>query len=201
MCICRLTLAWISNENSTTHEECWLILTALPSLTLEPYLMPTGLSAVRCRLVTRVTLRQLPSSQSLCLTLWLAFPSYFRSRRDLKSKPFVWFRAKTDRGIICLADHLHSVTAICIVLLHFSNFCFSLSSVADFSNTEARAPTSTGRSLFLPIRRAIRFGQVVWVWVMVIFRWLCFILIYRSHPNRWAVGVPRSNYLILIVVP
>ena len=27
--------------------------------------------------------------------------------------------------------------AICIVLLHFSNFCFSLSFVADFSNTGA----------------------------------------------------------------
>ena len=32
---------------------------------------------------------------------------------------------------------------ICIVLLHFSNFCFSLSSVADFSNTGVRVPTST----------------------------------------------------------
>ena len=42
MCICRLTLAWISSENFTTHEECWLILTALPSLTLGPYLMPTA---------------------------------------------------------------------------------------------------------------------------------------------------------------
>ena len=27
-------------------------------------------------------------------------------------KPFVWFRAKTDKGIVCLADHLHSVTHI-----------------------------------------------------------------------------------------
>ena len=30
MCICRLTLAVISTENSTTHKECWLILTGLP---------------------------------------------------------------------------------------------------------------------------------------------------------------------------
>ena len=36
MCICRLTLTWISSENSTTHEECWLILTGLPSLRLDP---------------------------------------------------------------------------------------------------------------------------------------------------------------------
>ena len=27
-------------------------------------------------------------------------------------KPFVCFRAKTDKGIVCLADHLHSVTVV-----------------------------------------------------------------------------------------
>ena len=27
-------------------------------------------------------------------------------------KPFVWFRAKTDKGIVCLAGHLHSVTTL-----------------------------------------------------------------------------------------
>ena len=27
-------------------------------------------------------------------------------------KSFVWFRAKTDKGIVCLADHLYSVTVI-----------------------------------------------------------------------------------------
>ena len=31
-------------------------------------------------------------------------------------KPFVWFCAKTDKGIICLADHLHSVTSPCGVM-------------------------------------------------------------------------------------
>ena len=37
--------------------------------------------------------------------------------------------------------------AICIVYLHFSNF-YCLSSVADFSNTEVRAPTLAGRTAF-----------------------------------------------------
>ena len=32
--------------------------------------------------------------------------------------------------------------AMCTVLLHLSNFCLGLSSVADFSNTWARSPTS-----------------------------------------------------------
>ena len=52
--------------------------------------------------------------------------------------------------------------AICRVCLYFSSFdC--LSSVADFSNTEARAPTSAGRAPFLPARRAMRFVYVVCV--------------------------------------
>ena len=37
--------------------------------------------------------------------------------------------------------------AICSVCLHFSSFC-RLRSVADFSNTEARAPNSAGRTPF-----------------------------------------------------
>ena len=67
--------------------------------------------------------------------------------------------------------------AICSVCLLFSSFC-CLSSVADFSNTEARAPTSAGRAPFLPMRRAMRFVYVVWVWVMVIFRWLFYSLLF-----------------------
>ena len=63
--------------------------------------------------------------------------------------------------------------SICIVCLHFISFC-CLSSVVDFSNTEARPPNSAGRAPFLPTLRAMRFMYVVWVWVMVIFRWLCF---------------------------
>ena len=61
--------------------------------------------------------------------------------------------------------------AICIVCLHFNNFCY-LSSIADFSNTEARALTSAGHDPFLPARRAMQFIHVVLVWIMVIFRWL-----------------------------
>ena len=62
--------------------------------------------------------------------------------------------------------------AICIVCLHFSSFCLSLSSVADFSNTEARAPTSAGRAPFYPREERCGFMYLVWVRVVVIFRWL-----------------------------
>ena len=109
LCICRLTLACISSENSTTHEECWLILTGLPSLlwTLCHADWSLLLSGVDWPLASpfATCVLWVPSSNSR-----LAFPSYFRSRRDLESKPFVWFRAKTDKGILCLVDHLHSVT-------------------------------------------------------------------------------------------
>ena len=50
--------------------------------------------------------------------------------------------------------------AICIVCLHFSSFC-CLSSVADFSNTEARAPTSAGRAPFFYPREE-RCGLCMW---------------------------------------
>ena len=64
LCIYRLTLAWISSENSTTHEEFWLILTGLSSLLLGSLSCRVVTSAIRCRLATRVTLRQLPSVSS-----------------------------------------------------------------------------------------------------------------------------------------
>ena len=49
-----------------------------------------------------------------------------------------------------------------IVFLHLSIFCFSLSSVADFSDTGARAPTSAGHAPFLPVRRAMSFEYESW---------------------------------------
>ena len=71
--------------------------------------------------------------------------------------------------------------AICSVCLHFSSFD-RLSSVADFSNTEARAQTSAGRGLCMWFECGL---------------WLsfdgCFILFYRSHSYRGAAVVPRSN--------
>ena len=50
--------------------------------------------------------------------------------------------------------------AICIVCVHFSSFS-CLSSVADFSNTEVRTPTSAGRAPSLPARRAMQFLHMV----------------------------------------
>ena len=79
--------------------------------------------------------------------------------------------------------------AICSVCLHFSSFG-RLSSVADFSNTEVRAPTSAGRAPFLPVRRAMRFVYVFWVWVMVIFRWLFYSLLLKPLLYRSSSSSP-----------
>ena len=107
--IYRLTLAWISSENSTTLLECQLILTRLPSL-LWTSSHPTGLPAP---VSTGHSRDPSPTAflELLCPTLWLAFSSYFRSPEMSSPKPFVWFRTKTDKGIVFFADHLHSVTA------------------------------------------------------------------------------------------
>ena len=81
--------------------------------------------------------------------------------------------------------------AICIVCLHFSNFC-CLSSVADFLNIETRAPTSAGSAHFFT---SAKIDAVYTCGLSVGHGYLStvvFILIHRSQPYRWEVVVPRS---------
>ena len=69
-------------------------------------------SGVRCQLPLSVVPRQLPVSSFLQPTLFrvpLLLPDTARFQAQ---KPFVWFRAKTDKGIVCLAGHLYSVTIL-----------------------------------------------------------------------------------------
>ena len=119
LCICRLTLRCILREISTklrgmlTHLD-WSSFT-VPG----PYFMPIGLF---CCPVSTASLRH-PSATAfsrflLPTPLSLTCLSYPTSSliQDLESKPFVWFRAKTDKGIVYLADHLHSVTYIYIYI-------------------------------------------------------------------------------------
>ena len=77
----------------------------------------------------------------------------------------LWHIADVVSSCSCpiLFKVLTSNVAICNVCLHLSNFGFGLSSVADFSGTEARAPTSAGWVTLSPVRKAMLFGQVVWV--------------------------------------
>ena len=74
----RLTLAWVTSENSTNQLECRLILTRSSSLSLDPISCWLA-SLLRCPVSTALVRR--PLSDSL-----LASRYHFRTRRDLKSK-------------------------------------------------------------------------------------------------------------------
>ena len=76
--------------------------------------------------------------------------------------------------------------AICIVCLHFGSFC-CLSSVADFWNLSRSRPFST----------LAKSDGVYVCGLSVGHGYLSmdvFILINRSHSNRWAAVVPRLNW-------
>ena len=98
-----------------SYKECQLILSVFltaPGL----YLTSTGLF---CYPLSTTPLR-LPSPTDLSEILF-QLPSSPTSGlvRDLESKPIVQFCAKTDKWIVCSADHPHSVTYEIIVLLFF----------------------------------------------------------------------------------
>ena len=97
LCICRLSLACSFCEISTSHEECWLILTGLPSLILDPISCWLVSSAVRCRLPTATRRHPSPTLLSgfLLPTLWLAFSYLLPAASRSRAQAFVWLRAKT----------------------------------------------------------------------------------------------------------
>ena len=116
MCICRLTLAWISSEISTK-------LPGMPIYLDRSPLTGTGLTHADwflcCPVSTGHSHHPSPtaSSEFLCPTL-LAFPYPLPVTSRSWAKAFVWFRAKSDKGIVCLPDHQHSVTQLQIKYIH-----------------------------------------------------------------------------------
>ena len=95
LCICRLTLAWISSE-IFTYKECQPILTGLPSLLLDS-LMPTGHFCCPVSTATRFPHRQLPSFSSFVQFLSRSL-THFRSRRDHGLRPLFGFAPKQTKG-------------------------------------------------------------------------------------------------------
>ena len=103
-----LTLAWVTSENSTKQLECRLILTWSSSLSLDPISCWLA-SLLRCPEST-APVRVSSPTPTLSLTLF-SRPVTTSGPAEISSpKLFVWFCAKTDKGIVCSADHLHSVT-------------------------------------------------------------------------------------------
>ena len=109
VCIYRLTLAWIlaKLQQATMNANLsWpVFLTGLDSL------MPTGLSAPVSTGLSRHSSPTPSSSVFVQLSDWCSLP-HFRSPEISSPKPLVWFCAKTDKGIVCLVDHLYSVTYV-----------------------------------------------------------------------------------------
>ena len=109
MCICRLTLAWISCEISTK-------LLGMPTHLDRSSLTDTGLTRANWSLLLSGVDWLLASpfansfSEFPCPTP-LAFPYPLPVTSRSRAQAFVWFGAKTDKGIVCLADHLHNVTS------------------------------------------------------------------------------------------
>ena len=110
------------------------------------------------------SIHPLPGSWYLIYSLWV----YLRSCMHFMSTLWSIANAVTSGSFRIVFKFRTLNAAFCIVRLHSSNFCFSLRSIADFSSTEARAPTSAGHVNFLPAWSMMR----ILVWVMAIFRWL-----------------------------
>ena len=124
----------------------------------------------------------LPVSCYLIFSLWVYLCSWMHIMFML------WSIADAVSSSSCpaLFKVLTLNVANCMVRLHFSNFCFSLSSVACFSNTGSRAPISAGHAPFITRAKS----DVVWTGGLSVghrnLSMAVFILVYRSHPYRWA---------------
>ena len=118
LCMCRLTLVWTLAKLPQSYwnaDSSWLDLLSLV------WTLSHADSSLCCPVSTgpRVTLRRLPTSQSLFVSLSDWRPLTTSDHVEISGpKPFVWFRAITDKGIVCLADHLRSVTICCAINIH-----------------------------------------------------------------------------------
>ena len=122
----------------------------------------------------------LPVSWYLISSLWV----YLCSCMHIMSMLWSISDAVSSGNCPILFEVLMLNVAIGIVCLHCSNFCFSLSSVANFSKTAARPPTSAGRSPFFNRAKS----DSIWTGDLSVdhgnLSMAVFILIYRSHPCR-----------------
>ena len=99
LCICRLTLAWISSEISTKLLGMPTHLDRSSLTAAELYLIRLVTSAVRCRLhlPLSVACRQLFSG-FLCPTLWLVFPCLLPVASEISSpNPLSGFAPKQTK--------------------------------------------------------------------------------------------------------
>ena len=137
-----LTLAWITSENSTKQLECRHLLTR--SSSLDPIFSATvsGVDRISPCPVPHLcpwfhaNCLPAPLSNQISSSVPLPLPA---TPRFQVQKPFVWFRAKTDKGIVCLAGHLYSVAflqSLPVLLVWFSYPSFVISVRISEENTD-----------------------------------------------------------------
>ena len=122
-CMCRLLLAWVTSENSTStgmptsfdsifFAGPYLVCYCLRS---RPHLsvVPRQLSCSSLCCPTPTALVRVPRQLPLCCPTPTALSSFFQptlirvplplpdTARFQVQESFVWFRAKTDKGIVC----------------------------------------------------------------------------------------------------
>ena len=107
--ICRLSLTCSFCKISTSYEECWLILTGLPSLLLDSISCRLISSAVQCQLPFCVSRRWLLPLGSFFQLPGIPLPTSGLREISILS-PLFGFAPRQNKGIVCLADYLHSVT-------------------------------------------------------------------------------------------
>ena len=137
--MCGLSLAWVTCENSTSTSNADIL---SRSSSLDPILFPT-VSGVRCWLPQSVVPRQLslssrPAVQSPTASQLLFQPTLIRvpfplpdTVRFYVQESFVWFRAKTDKGIVCFggpstlcyskADQKTKIFKLCSLKIRYLN--------------------------------------------------------------------------------
>ena len=110
LCTCRLTLTCILREIFTKPRGMLTHLDRSFLTASGPYLMPTGLFC--CPLSTAPIRHPSPSASlsSFFQLLSLAFPCPLPVASRSRAQAFVWFRAKTNKEIVCLAHPFHSIT-------------------------------------------------------------------------------------------
>ena len=116
LCICRLTLAWVSSENSTTLLEGPLILTRLPSL-LWTSSHPTGLSAPVSTGHSHPPSPTASSSYFFQLSPRVPLPTSGHPRSRVQN-PLSGFAPKQTKG--------SSAWRTTYIVLHFYKDCYSI---------------------------------------------------------------------------
>ena len=100
-----LTIAWVTSENSTKQLECRHLDS---SSSLDPIMSATGLRSPVLTALVRGSTPTLCCPDANCLSAPFVQPTLIRvplplpdTARFQVQESFVWFRAKTDKGIVC----------------------------------------------------------------------------------------------------